>query len=113
MTALLHAYRGHLGTDAAAVRTVPAIAAGGACVYDAVTTGNVLGPTTALAAIGLALLVLARRWQVRPYLPVGLACVGAAVLTTISDWNSRGWTASAVAIGTATLLVPAVLLRRR
>ena len=113
LTLLLHAYRGHLGSDEAVVRTLPAIAAAGACIYDAVTTGTSCAATTELAAIGLALLVLARRWQVRPYLPVGLACVGAAVLTTITDWNARGWTASAVAIGAATLLVPAVLLRRR
>jgi hypothetical protein len=113
LTLLLHHYRGHLGSDEAVVRSLPAIAAAGACIYDALTGNAVLLATAELAAIGFALLLLSRRWQMRAYLPVGLACVGAALLTTITDWNARGWTASAVAIGTATLLVPAVLLRRR
>jgi hypothetical protein len=113
LTLLLHAYRGHLGSDEAVVRTLPAVAAAGACIHDAVTTKAVLTATIELAAIGLVLLLLSRRWRMRPYLPVGLACVGAALLTTITEWNARGWTLSAVAIGTATLLVPVVLLRRR
>jgi hypothetical protein len=113
LTLLLHHYRGHLGSDEAVVRTLPAIAAAGACIYDAVTGRAVLLATAELAAIGFALLLLSRRWRMRAYLPVGLACVGAALLATITDWNARGWTASAVAIGTAMLLVPAVLLRRR
>jgi hypothetical protein len=113
LTLLLHAYSGHLGSDEPVVRTLPAVAAAGACVYDAVTTDAVLAATAELAAIGLVLLLLARRWRMRPYVAVGLACVGAALLTTITDWNARGWTGSAIAIGAATLLVPAVLLRRR
>jgi hypothetical protein len=113
LTLLLHTYRGHLGSDEAVVRTLPAIGAAGACISDAVTTKAVLIATVELAAIGLALLLLSRRWRMRAYVPVGLACVGAALLTTITEWNARGWTTSAVAIGTATLLVPVVLLRRR
>ncbi len=76
LTLLLHHYRGHLGSDEAVVRTLPAIAAAGACLYDAVAGRAVLLATAELAAIGFALLLLSRRWQMRAYLPVGLAAWG-------------------------------------
>ena len=113
LTVLVQVYRLHLGQDEVILRMLPPLAAAGACVYDVVTSRAVLGATAALVAIGLVLLLLSRSWRVRAYLPAGLACVGAALLTTITDWNARGWTAWAVAVGAATLLVPALLLRRR
>jgi lysylphosphatidylglycerol synthetase-like protein (DUF2156 family) len=94
------------------LRSIPPMVAGLTCVYDAIHSPAVLLPTMLLAAMGLALLLLARRWEMRPYLPLGLACVLAALITVISNWNARGWTTSAMAVGVATLLVPAVLLRR-
>jgi hypothetical protein len=110
---LLHRYRDYMLDEEGVVRSIPAVTAGFTCVYDALHSPTVLLPILVLIGLGLALLLLSRRWQVPAYLPVGLACVAAALVTTITHWNERGWTASALAVGTATLLFPVLLLRRR
>jgi hypothetical protein len=111
-TFLLHRHRERLVYDENILRSFPPAAAALACVYDAIQSSSIFLPTVLLAGLGLSLLILSRRWQMRPYLPLGLVCVSAALLTTIGHWNARGWTTSALAAGVATLLVPAVLLRR-
>jgi hypothetical protein len=110
---LMHIYREQLGYEANSLRTVPPLAMAAVCVFEAINANSILVPTVALSALGLALLPLSRLWRVRSHFPIGLGCLAAALLIMISDWNSRGWTIAALALGMATLLVPAVLLRWR
>jgi hypothetical protein len=109
----MHVYREQLGYEANSLRTIPPLATAAVCVFQAINGDSILVPTLALVGIGLVLLLLSKLWHLRSHFPIALGCLGAALLIMISDWNSRGWTVGALALGVATLLVPAVLLRSR
>jgi hypothetical protein len=110
---LLHVYRESLGDEAAALRTLPPLAVAAASVYEATNARGVMVPAASLLVLGFGLLGLSRLWRLRSHVPLGAGCLGAALLCTITDWNARGWTVAAIALGVITLLVPAALLRWR
>jgi hypothetical protein len=110
---LLHVHRDLLSDQDSTIRVLPPVAAGASCAYEAMIAKGQLVPALALAVLGFILIGLSRVWRLKSHVPVGLACIAAALLTAINEWNARGWTTAAIALGIATLLVPVLLLRWR
>jgi hypothetical protein len=110
---LMHVYREALGYEGAALRVIPPVATGAVCLFDAAKSQSIIVSASTLVALGLTLAALSRLWQVRSHLFVGLGCLAAAMLILISDWNARGWTVAAIALGAGSMLIPALLLRWR
>ncbi|HEY0708841.1 MAG TPA: hypothetical protein VGG33_18680, partial [Polyangia bacterium] len=113
MAVLFHLHRDLLSDQDSTIRVLPPIAAGAICAYEAMIAKGNLTPALALAVLGATMIVLSRTWRLKSHAPVGIACLATALLVAITEWNARGWTTAAIALGIATLLVPAVLLRWR
>jgi hypothetical protein len=110
---LMHLYRDHIGSDESILRTLPPITATAVTAYEAISSRAAVAPTVAVAALGVVLVLLARFWRLRSHLLIGAGALAVALFTTITEWNARGWTAAAIALGAVTLVVPAALLRWR